>query len=263
MAISHKSPAAKDVKTLLKQVGIKLNRNDVITRMESGIYSVNDQYWVDVNNWEYGDIDMSSESKDVPENTTKAKINEVVAHEGNLVLRRKVWKDVPDELKVDISRIGNRVWVAGVERTAKLTLDRIHVGGKKPYPVDTVILSDASRRRIPFYLDSVVLHPKNFTPTQVKNFFDPSVVGERVTVSNTGKTADGKVSKKRGRKGKDIEKDVRAWLKKPAVKRMKFKNAEELAKAAAKGQKKYWWMVRPNHQIHELSKVLFDELKNK
>jgi hypothetical protein len=44
---------------------------------------------------------------------------------------------------------------------------------------------------------------------------------------------------------------------------MKFKNAEELAKAAAKGQKKYWWMVRPNHQIHELSKVLFDELKNK
>jgi hypothetical protein len=252
MVISHKTKLGKEIKSFLNDIGRELSSNDEIAHLETGEYVYNDELWLNLENDTFGDYQLE----------TKAKIQETVATEDNIFVRRKTWTDVPDELKVDSSRVGCRVWVAGVERTANLTLDRIFKGGKAPYPVDTVILQDKARRKIPFYLNSVVLHPKNFTPKEVKQLFDASVVGEKVTISNTGKSAiTGKVLGKRGRKGKDIEGDVRKWLKKAEVKKMKFKNPKELAKAAAKGQKKYWWMVRPNHQIHELSKSLFKELK--
>jgi hypothetical protein len=261
MAILHKSPAVKDIKELLKQVGIKLVKTDVINRMETGMYSVNDQWWVDIENWEYGSFEDEVADATVDDGVARAKINEVVSTDEDLTVRRKRWVDVPDELKVDDSRIGCRVWVAGVERTAKLTLDRIHTGGKKPYPVATAILADSQRRKIPFYLDSIVLHPKNFKSREVKQLFDISVVGEKVTVSNTGKCADGKVTKKRGRKSIDIEPQARAWLKTEKGKAVTAKNGKEMAHALCKGLKMYGNMHRPNHQVHSLGEDLFDERK--
>jgi hypothetical protein len=261
MPILHKSPAVKEVKELLKQVGVKLVRTDIINRVDTGIYSVNDEWWVDIKNWEYGSyedevVEVENNKED---DSTRAKINEVVEVKDKLTLRRKRWVDVPVELKIDESRIGDRIWVAGVERTAKLTLAGIYDTGKKPYPVATAILMDAQSRKIPFYLDSCVRHPKNFKSSEVKKLFDSSVVGEKITVANTGKSADGKVSKKRGRKAIDIEPQARAWLKTDKGKAITPKNHKEMAHALCKGLKMYGNMHRPNHQVHSLAVDLFDE----
>ena len=195
---------------------------------------------------------------------SKAIIKEVINNDG-FINRRKVWSKVPDELKIDINHVGMRVWVAGVERTANMILERIRVVGEPGYPNGGYDLRNVGANRIePHFLDSCVLHPKNFTAIETRKLFDDTVVGTPIpTVSNTGKAAVSKgiTTGKRGRKGKDIEADVRKWMKTAAVKKMKFKNAKEFATAAAKGQKKYWWMCRPNHQIHDLAPALLKEFK--
>ena len=278
--ILHKTPAVLEIKKLLKGIGKKISKSTIVARMSPGIYSVGDDLWVDIMEWTYGDLidngDFVSEIKEtdeveiVDDNSTKAVIKEIISNDG-FMLRRKIWSDVPDELKIDEDNIGSRVWVAGVERTSNMILARIRAVGDIGFPKGGVELRNVGEDRVePYYLDTVVLHPKNFSAMETRNLFDETVVGtlndKKVIpiVSNTGKSAiakksagDGKV----GRKGKDVEVDVRKWMETAAVKKMKFENAQEFAAAAAKGQKKYWWMCRPNHQIHTLAPGLLKEFK--